>query len=162
MPEWTVDAYAYAVFPANDGEHLVRIDNASLMLASFVGGKRLPADEERKQIDGPGLTVMKRNAIVKSYAVRELTERPDSLPHSPTHVLWIAGGVVTADGRRFVLMTQDSLQVVIELATGDIVSKKEAGLGNVQTWVLRVLMALVLAFVVAFVVRGLVWGRART
>ena len=76
-----------------------------------------------------------------------------------THVLWMAGGTITRDGKRFVLTTQDTQQIVFDLATGEIVSRKKAGLGGVQIWVVRGLMAFVALFVVAAIVRWLYFSR---
>jgi len=160
-PLWTADWYAYGVYPADDGVHLVREDSPARMLSSFVA-KRLPEETVRKQLDGPALSFVADGKVLKTYTVRELVAKPDELPNSVTHVLWMAGGMVTRDGKRFVLLTQDAQQIVFDLATGDIVSRKAAGLGNVQVWVARGLMAFVALFLAAAFARWLYFARKGT
>jgi hypothetical protein len=156
-PLWTVEWYDYAVFPADDGVHLVR-EHGSARLATFIG-KRMPEDKAREQLDGPALSFLENGKVLKTYTVRELVTTPDELPHSLTHVMWMSDGTVTRDGRRFVLTTQDAHQVVFDLATGEVVGRKKLGLGGGQIWVVRGLMAFVALFVIAAVVRWLVVGR---
>lgn len=160
-PVWTADWYAYGVFPADDGVHLVREDSPSRMLASFVA-KRLPEETVREQLAGPALSFVADGKVLKTYTIGELVARPDELPCSVKHVLWMAGGMITRDGRRFVLLTQDSQQVVFDLDTGAVVSRKTAGLGNVQVWVARGLMAFVALFLAAAFARWLYFARKGT
>jgi hypothetical protein len=161
-PVWAVDWYAYGVYPANDGVHLVREDSPARMLSSFISGKRLADATVAEQLDGPALSFLAGGKVLKSYTVRELIAKPDELPQSVTHVLWMSDGIVTKDGKRFVLMTQDSQQIVFDLATGEVVSRKQAGLGNVQVWVVRGLMAFIALFLAAAFARWLYFARKGT
>jgi hypothetical protein len=61
-----------------------------------------------------------------------------------------------------VLLTQDSQQIIFDLSTGEIVSRKEAGLGNVQIWVVRGLMAFIILFMLAAFARWLYFARKGT
>jgi hypothetical protein len=70
-----------------------------------------------------------------------------------THVLWMSDGIVTKDDKRFVLATHDSQQIVFDLAGGEVVSRKQAGLGNLQVWTVRFLMAVIFLFIIAWIVR---------
>jgi hypothetical protein len=157
-PLWTADWYAYYVHPADDGIHLVREDSAARTLAPFIS-KPLPQEIVREQLDGPALTFLANGQELRTYTVRELVADPDSLPHSVAHVLWMADATITRDGTRFVLTTQDAHQIVFDLATGEEISRRKAGLGGGQIWVVRGMMALIGLFLTAAVIRWLVLGR---
>lgn len=160
-PLWTVAGYAYGVYPANDGIHVVREDSPARMLSSFIA-KRLPDDKIQAQLDSPALTFLASGKELKTYTMRQLVVRPEELPNSVAHVLWNAGAMITKDGKRFVLLTQDSQQIIFDLSTGEIVSRKEAGLGNVQIWVVRGLMAFIILFMLAAFARWLYFARKGT
>lgn len=157
-PLWAADWYAYFVHPADDGAHLVREDSPARTLAPFIA-KRLPDETVREQLDGPALSFLANGKVLKTYTVRELVTDVDDLPYSVAHVLWMSDATVTRDGTRFVLTTQDAHQIVFDLATGEEVSRRKAGLGGGRIWVVRGLMAFVALFVAAAIVRWLVMGR---
>jgi hypothetical protein len=160
-PLWTADWYAYAVYPADDGVHLVREDSPARATAGPIA-KRPPEEKVQEQLDGPALSFLANGKVLKTYSVRELIAKPEDLPNSVTHVLWNAGLVLTRDGKRFVLMTQDAQQIIFDPETGNIISRKPAGLGNAKVWVMRGLMAFIALFFVAAFVRWLYFSRKGT
>ncbi len=140
---WGVDWYSYRVWPANDGEHLVRLHGDFPLTEKFVASKRLPDETVAEQVNGEALSFYDRGRFLRSYAVRELVHNVDGLPHSLQHVLWSADGVLTRDGDKFVMMTQEPRQIVFDLSTGKITQEKPAGLGNAQFWAVRISLGLV-------------------
>jgi hypothetical protein len=156
-PLWAVDWYAYEVYPANDGKHLVRLDTSSRMGAAFISGNRLPAETFAAQVDGSAISFLADGKVLKTYTLRDLIPNPDALPQSMTHVLWMTDGIVTKDGKRFVLSTHDSQQFVFELATGEIVSQRKAGIANFEgwkSWLIGGLTVFVIVFLGVFGVRS--------
>jgi hypothetical protein len=161
-PVWAVDWYAYEAFPANDARSVVRMHGDSILSRHFLAGHRLPDAQVAEQLAGPGLSFYRDGKLLRTYAVNELVADPDRLPHTMQHVLWLAGGTVTADGTRFVLLTQDSRRLTFDLATGDLLSAKSAGLGDqAQVWAMRVALAAVGTGVVLAVGLWLYFSRVR-
>ncbi len=131
---WAVDTEGYThpdwVFLTADGVHLVRIDGDSWRTKDYSGRNRLPAEDEQKQLDAPAVSFFKNGKLIKRYALRALVTDPGELPHSPQHILWVAGAVLNTDETRFVAFTQDSNQLTFDVATGELLAKEPAGLGN--------------------------------
>jgi hypothetical protein len=140
-PLFTVDWYSYRVFPADDGQHLVRYHGDFALTERFPAGVRLSDDEVQRQAGLPAVSFYDGSRHLKTYTVNDVVKNIASLPHSLQHVLWSAGGVLTSDGGQFCLMTQDSRQIFFDLSTGAVVVEKDAGLGNARVWVVRVSLA---------------------
>jgi hypothetical protein len=132
---WAVVDGGYApydnVLLAADGVHLVRLDGDWWREKDFTGGRaRLPDDEVQKQLDAPAVSFFADGKLLKRHTVREVIAKPDELPQTPRYVLWSSGGVLNEDTGRFVLMTQDSHRLTFDYRTGELISRKKAGLGN--------------------------------
>ncbi|CAN5379950.1 hypothetical protein BH11PLA2_BH11PLA2_44950 [soil metagenome] len=161
-PLFTVDWYSFRVFPADDGQHLVRYHGEFALTEGYPAGVRLSDAEVQKQAGAAAVSLYERDKVLKTYAVNDVVKNIESLPHSLQHLLWSAGGIMTADGKQFCLMTQDSRQVFFDLASGGIAYEREAGLGNARVWVVRVSLALVGLAAVAILI-GFAWhGRLST
>jgi len=131
---WAVDTEGYThpdwLFVTTDGVHLVRIDGDSWQTKDFSGRNRLPVEEEQKQLDAPALSFFKNGKLLKRHLLKDLITDAGELPHSPQHILWQAGAVFSQNETQFVLFTQDSNQLAFDVATGDLLAKNPAGLGN--------------------------------
>jgi hypothetical protein len=131
---WALDDPAYApadnVFVTSDGVSLVRIDGESWRTKDYPGASRLPADEERRQLDAPAVSFFTDGKRVRQYTLGELVTDPAALPHSPQHVLWPAGAVLNEDTGRFILFTQDQTRLTFDYRTGELLSRAKGGLGN--------------------------------
>jgi hypothetical protein len=159
-PLWTVDWYAYDVFPADDAVSLVRVHGENMLSRHYIAGRPLPEEVVAEQLAAPALTFYRAGVPLKTYAVRELVRTPEALPQTVKHILWMAGGTVTRDGTKFVLQTHDARQYVFALETGAVLEDRAAGLGNAaQVWLMRGTMAVV--GLAAVVVLGLYWYHAR-
>lgn len=133
---WSVDgpfAPPDAVFLTSDGRHLIRIEGDWWREKDFAGQKRLPDEVAQAQLDAPAVSFFENGTLLKQYRLRDLVTRPDKLPHSPKYVLWVAGAVLNEDTGRFLLFVQDSTRLTFDTATGDLVTRQEAGLGNPAT-----------------------------
>lgn len=148
-PVWSIDWFDYEAFPADDGVHLVRIHGENDQWRHYKTDKRLPDESVEEQLAAPAISFYANGQLLRTYSVREIVGRPDALPHSMRFILWNAGGVVTRDGKQFVLMTQDERQVFFDLDSGRIALSREAGSKNAQEWILRLSLAIVGTAIVA-------------
>jgi hypothetical protein len=148
-PLWTVDWFDYEVMPSNDGVHLVRIHGENDQWRHYKTDKRLPDEAVAEQLAAPAISIYKNGRLLRTYSVREIVGRPESLPHTMRYILWNAGGVYTYDEKQFVLMTQDERQVFFDLETGRIALNREAGSKNAQEWAMRLTLAIVGSAIVA-------------
>ncbi|QEL13994.1 hypothetical protein [Limnoglobus roseus] len=142
-PLWTVDWYDYEAHPANDGVHVVRIHGENDQWRHYPNARKLPDETIEEQLAAPAVSFYANGQLLRTYSVRELIARPDDLPNTMRFILWNAGGVLSQDGKQFVLMTQDSRQNFFDLATGRLVEGRDAGLGNAKVWVIRISLGLV-------------------
>lgn len=131
---WAVEGGGFSpydyTFPASDGVHLVRFEGDWWQTKDFPGATRLPPDEEKRQLDGPGLGFYANGKLLRRYTVRELVTDSEKLPHTPRHVLWTSGGVLNEEKGTFLLLTQDSYRITLDYRTGELLSKAPGGLGN--------------------------------
>ena len=127
-PVWTYTGpYAYEVFPANDGIHLVVLEGDSWFTSQFVSGQKLPVDVDTKQLDSPAVTFYRAGEKVKTHTVREVVGDVTKLRHSPQHVQWRAGEAIVEKTGRFVLYSQDAQKVVFDIDSGELRTKEPAG-----------------------------------
>lgn len=132
---WAIEDGKYAPYEnvtlAADGVHLVRLDGDWWREKDFTGGRaRLPEDEVQRQLDSPALSFFAGGQLLKQYTIRDLIEKPEMLPETPRYVLWSSGGVLNEQTGRFMLMTQDAHRVTFDYRTGELISRKPAGLAN--------------------------------
>ncbi|HEY2786108.1 MAG TPA: hypothetical protein VGJ05_14160 [Fimbriiglobus sp.] len=153
-PLWTVDWFAFRVYPLADAIHLVRMYADSTLTAQYVAS-RLPKAEEKFQLESPGVGFYERGKLLRQYRVDELVTNPEDLKHSIKHVIWIAGEVLDRTGKKFVLNTQDQNQITFDAATGEILSRGKIGLASPRmpyiltaTAIAMVLFAVALAWFV--------------
>jgi len=154
---WAVDTEGYAdkdwIFVTADGVHLVRLDGASWQTKDFASRNRLDVDEERKQLNAPAVSFFANGKLIRRHALKDVVSDPAELPHSPQHILWMASAVFDTDEKRFVLFTQDAHRATFDVATGELLAKEPAGLGNPRTnIVLTVVGVLMTAILVGWIV----------
>lgn len=142
QPLWSVDWYSYRVFPANDAVHLVRVHGDFPLTDKFPASKRLGEDAVAEQASAPALSFYANGDLLKTYSVVDLVRNIEGLPHSLYHVMWFSDGVITREGDRFGLTTQEPRQIYFNLADGSIAIDRGAGLGNAQIWVVRISIAI--------------------
>jgi len=128
-PLWTVDWYAFRVYPLSDGVHLVRMYSESTQTAHYISS-RLPKAEEERQLAALAVGFYANGQLLREYRVHDLVTDPADLKHSVKHVLWIAGEALDRTGTKFVLNTQDQNQIVFDARTGEILSRGKVGLGS--------------------------------
>ncbi len=147
---WAVEGYAPYdnVFPASDGVHLVRLEGEWWRTYRYPAEKRLPADEEAKQLAGPAVSFFANGKLIRTHAVNDLVTNPADLIHTPEHVLWKTDASLNEATGRFIVFTHDSNRVAFDFKTGEVVARSKAGLGNpIMRWVLGVTAALIVVMV---------------
>ena len=132
---WAVEDGGYTPYDnvhlAADGMHLVRLDGDWWREKDFTGGRaRLSEDEVRRQLDAPAVSFFADGKLLKRHTVRDVVTNVAELPHTPRYLLWSAGGVLNESTGRFVLVTQDSQRLTYDYRTGELISRRQAGLGN--------------------------------
>jgi hypothetical protein len=149
-PVWTYSGpYAFDVVPANDGIHLVVIEGSSWYTSQFISARRLPPEEEQRQLDGPAISFYANGRLLKSHCVRDLVGDPDRLKHSAEHVQWRAGEGLVERSNRFIVYTQDAQRVDFDLTTGELLSKQPAARG--ATYYFAALMGASIVIVLLFI-----------
>jgi hypothetical protein len=145
---WTTEA-SYApsanTFPSRDGIHLAVIEGDWWTTKDYVSPKRLPAAKEAEQLQAPAVSFYAQGQLLRQYRVADLVSNPARLEHSPEHILWAAGAALNDETGRFVVMTQDGLQVTFDIRTGALLEKRGAGIANpLASWILGLCGILVL------------------
>lgn len=111
---WSVDWYSFQVYVSSDGRHVIRIGD-------WPQGS--PRDEgASKQL---AIAFYDKGVLKKEYLIRDLIQKPEELPGSVSHFMWlIRGGVVYNDKEGTIdIATEDDQYFIFDLA-GNIVSKK--------------------------------------
>lgn len=126
-PLWTVDWYAHEgeVFLSADGEYLARmgpwpqIDNFDELAVAFY----------------------RNGALTKSYRVRDLVEKPDSLPRSVSHYGWHGDVAYDPTQMRLTVATVTGLTYLFDVRTGSVISPsaqvggEDPGAGGLTRWI---------------------------
>lgn len=102
-PLWTIDWYAFTVFPATDGDHLVRIG---------------PWASSTEQL---ALAFYAKGTEIKRYLIQDLVKDPSLLKHTVSHFFWIAEDHYDDKTQRFHLKTVDGQRYKFSTLTGEIV-----------------------------------------
>lgn len=124
-PVWTYDGpYTFDAVVANDGRSLIVIHGQSWFTASFPMAARLPAAEEKTQLDSLAVSFYRDGTRLKSYTVRELVGDPALVKNSISHLQWRAGEGLVEDKGIFRLHTQDRQLCLFDIATGELIEKK--------------------------------------
>ncbi len=101
-PLWTVPWYAFEVFPAPDGEHLVRLG---------------PWASSTEQL---ALAFYSRGNELKRYLIQDLVKNPDRLRHTVSHFFWKKQHQLDAKAGVFRLDTVDCRSYRFSLQSGEI------------------------------------------
>jgi hypothetical protein len=99
---WTVNWYAFEVYVANDGQHIVRIGPWS------------------SSVEDEAFSVIYRGDVVKTYFVKDLITSVDNLPHTASHFEWLRKAVIDDKSKSLVVSTEEGQEYVISLETGTI------------------------------------------
>ena len=132
---WSLDG-PYApydnVFIAKDGKYLIRIDGDWYQTKDhpYPSGRRIDAKIENAQLDSPAVSFFAGGKLLKQYSVNDVVTTPESIPHSPEHVLWSAGGILNEEQGWFNLIVKDDHILRFDYTTGELLAKDEAGLNN--------------------------------
>ncbi len=101
-PRWTVSWYAFTVFPASDGDHLVRIG---------------PWASSTEQL---ALSFYSRGVEIKRYLIQDLVKDQSRLRNTVSHFFWIAKDHYDDKTQLFHLKTVDGQNYVFSILTGEI------------------------------------------
>ncbi len=105
-PLWTVDWYAYKVYPASDGIHLVRLGVSRL-------GSPLDCNDSAVEFYA-------RGKLLRSYRIRELVDVPRLLMSNSHFPRWSAEDQFEDASLRYSLRTVQGERFVFDAATGDM------------------------------------------
>lgn len=100
-PLWSVSWYAFKVFPASDGEHLIRMgpwasSPDQLALAFYANGRE-----------------------IKQYLIRDLVKDPSRLRYTVSHFFWLAEASYDDKTQLFHVKTVDSQPYTFSILTGE-------------------------------------------
>lgn len=101
-PLWTVSWYAFTVFPATDGDHLVRIG---------------PWASSTEQL---ALSFYSKGVEIKRYLIKDLVKDPSRLRNTVSHFFWIAENHYDDKTQQFHLKTMDRKEYKFSILTGEI------------------------------------------
>jgi hypothetical protein len=101
-PLWTVDWYAYEVFPSSDGEHLVRIWSMSV------------------SVDDSAVSFYKNGKEVKNYRIKDLIRNVSQLRRSASFLHWKADVDYNDKIAVLLLRTSDFRTHRFSVKTGEI------------------------------------------
>ncbi len=101
-PLWTVSWYAFTVFPASDGDHLVRIG---------------PWASSTEQL---ALSFYSRGVEIKKYLIQDLVKDQSRLRNTVSHFFWAAKHHYDDKTQLFHLKTVDGQNYVFSVLTGEI------------------------------------------
>lgn len=105
-PLWTVYWYSFAVYPASDGKHVVRMGpwaqtTSDLAIAFYENGKEL-----------------------KQYAILDLVKDTDRLRRTVSHFFWRTDLRYDDKEGTVFLKTVDGISYTFSVKTGEIIDKK--------------------------------------
>lgn len=103
VPLWTVSWYAFTVFPASDGDHLVRLG---------------PWASSTEQL---AVAFYSKGVELKRYLIRDLVKDPTRLRNSVSHFFWMANDHFDDKTLRFYLKTVDGNEYTFSILTGEII-----------------------------------------
>ncbi len=102
-PLWTISWYAFTVFPASDGDHLVRIG---------------PWASSTEQL---ALSFYSKGMEIKRYLIQDLVKDQSKLRNTVSHFFWIAKNHYDEGTQLFHLKTVDGRKYKFSILTGEIV-----------------------------------------
>ena len=103
VPLWTVPWYAFTVFPASDGDHLVRLG---------------PWASSTEQL---AVAFYSRGMETKRYLIRDLVKDPPRLRNTVSHFFWVAKDRFDDQAQQFYLKTVDGNEYTFSVLTGEII-----------------------------------------
>jgi len=101
-PLWTVDWYAFEIFPSSDGKHLIQMG---------------PWASSTEQL---ALSFHKNGREIKHYRIKDLVRDEAQLPHTVSHFFWRSE--LTYDDQHAILFlkTRDNQAYRFSVKTGEI------------------------------------------
>ena len=132
---WSVDG-PYApydnIFVSKDGKHLIRIEGDWYQTKDhpYPSGRRVDSKIEQAQLSEPAVSFFANGKLLEQYSVNDVVTSPESIPHSPEHVLWSAGGILNEEQGCFNLIVKDDHILRFDYKTGELLAKEQAGLNN--------------------------------
>ena len=103
-PLWVIDWYAFAVFPASDGVHLVRLGPWA------------------SSLDQLALAFYASGVEIKRYPIRELVADTSRLRRTVSHFFWLAEQRFDDAAGEFHLKAVDGRQFRFSIRTGEMLS----------------------------------------
>lgn len=100
---WTISWYAFTVFPASDGDHLVRIGPWASSTAQLA------------------LSFYSKGVEIKRYLIQDLVKDQSMLRNTVSHFFWIAENHYDDEAQLFHLKTVDGRKYKFSILTGEIV-----------------------------------------
>lgn len=150
---WSLDG-AYApydnIFVAKDGIHFIRIDGDWYQTKDhpFPSGRRIDAKDEQSQLQNPAVSFFADGKLLKQYLVKDVVTDPESIPHSPEHVLWSAGGILNDEQGWFNLIVKDDHILKFDYKTGELLEVEQAGLNNPILTPILISMGVITVFII--------------
>ncbi|CAN0331210.1 unnamed protein product, partial [Phaeothamnion confervicola] len=126
-PLWTVDWYAHGVDVASDGVHIIRGGPWPYLPSD----RPAPTDEA---LATEAVSFFASGRLVRTYSIGELVDRPDRLPRSVSHFLWIREANFDDERLEYTLATHDGNRFVFDARTGAIISRSRVGLATWWGW----------------------------
>jgi hypothetical protein len=102
-PLWTIPWYAFTVYPASDGKHLVRMG---------------PWASSADQL---AIAFYAKGEPIRTYLVRDLVRDTTRLRHTVSHFFWMAEHHYDDKARIFHLKTVDGIKYRFSVTTGEII-----------------------------------------
>lgn len=102
-PLWTVPWYAFTVFPASDGNHLVRMGPWASSLNQLA------------------LSFYSKGEEIKRYLIQDLVKDTSQIKPTVSHFFWIDKYHYDDQTRLFHLKTVDGIEYKFSILTGEIV-----------------------------------------
>lgn len=104
-PLWTIDWYAFKVFPSSDGIHLIRMGPWA------------------SSTDDLSLAFYKNGEEIKKYNVRNLVRDNSKLEHTVSHFFWRSELKYDDEKLLVYLKTKDNQAYTFSIKTGEIIHK---------------------------------------
>jgi hypothetical protein len=124
-PLWTVDWYAFYVWPADDGVHLVRYHGWAR--ASMTGRPDPPTPEEcAALVESDAFSFYANGQLVRTVKTGELVTIPSACPVSFSGIQWLRSAKLDDEAMTFTVVANDGTRSVLDVRTGNVVEQDRA------------------------------------